>query len=317
MKKFLIAVLVSAALVAAGPLWAGEVVERILAVVNDEIVTDQDLEFIMAPVAAQYRTRYSGAELEDRLAKLREDYLRKAIDDKLVLSQAKKLQVIVKDEEVDEMITEVRNKFPDRERFLQALAEQGMTEKKLWNRFHDQLMTQKLVNYEVRSRISVSPGEVSAYYKNNPDYFANEDRVELKQILIREGSRTPEEAKSFADSLVAKLKQGQSFEELAKNFSEGAEAADGGQMGWISRGQLMGDIDQQVFSLKPGEVTEPLHSSLGYHIFKVVQKEQSTLKPLAEVKDEIQDLLFKQKLKQRLEAWTEGLKKNAYISIRP
>lgn len=295
---------------------AGEVVERILAVVNDEIVTDQDLAFVMAPILAQYRTRYTGQELEDRIAKARRDFLNKVIDDKVILSEAKKRQVIVSDAEVDEMVAEVRTKFPDREKFLQALTEQGLTEKKLWNRFKDQLMTQKLVMYEVKSKVSVSPGEVSEYYKNHPENFASNDRVKLKQILIRVGTRTEEEAKSFAESLVAKLKEGQSFEEMAKNYSEGSEAQEGGEMGWVERGQLMGEIDEKVFNAEADQITDPIHSSLGYHIFKVIEKEQSVIKPLSDVKDQIQEAIFKEKMRQRLDAWMQGLKNNAYISIR-
>src|SRR3989338_10909620 len=113
------------------PLPAAEVVERILAVVNDEIVTEQDLQAVMAPVVAQYRTRFTGTELEEKLAEARKDFLVKVIQDKMILSEAKRKQVIVKDSEVDEMMTDVRNKFPSRELFLSAIGEQGLTDKKL------------------------------------------------------------------------------------------------------------------------------------------------------------------------------------------
>ena len=185
--------------------FSAEVVERILAVVNDEIITEQDLQVIMAPIVAQYRTMYTGAKLEEELAAAAQNFLDKVIEDKLILSEAKRKQVIIKDAEVDEMMTDVRNKFPSRDLFLSAIEEQGLTEKKLWNRFRDQIMMQKLVNFEVRSRVSVSPGEINEYYKANPDRFAQGDRVHLQQILVRIGQRSEEEAKSFTDSLLARL----------------------------------------------------------------------------------------------------------------
>jgi hypothetical protein len=98
-----------------------DVVERILAVVNDEIVTEQDLQVVMAPVVSQYRTIYTGRELDDKIKQGRQDFLNKLIEDKLILSEAKKLQVIVEEAEVDGMLTEVRNKFPSREVFLKAI----------------------------------------------------------------------------------------------------------------------------------------------------------------------------------------------------
>jgi parvulin-like peptidyl-prolyl isomerase len=295
---------------------AAEVVERILAVVNDEIVTEQDLQVMLTPVASQYRTSYTGKELEDKLMQAREDFLEKVIEDKLILSEAKRKKVIVKDDEVDEMITEIRNKFPNKEMFLKAIEDQGLTEKKLWNRFHDQLMTQKLVNYEVRARVFVSPGEIAEYYKTHGEDFAQGDRVRLQQILVRVGSRSEEDAKAFAETLVARLQNGASFEELAKSYSEGAEAKEGGEMGWVEKGQLLGEIDQKVFDLSDGQVTVPVKTSLGYHIFKVVERQRVSVKPLADVKDQIQDLIFKKKMRERLDAWIASLRKNAYISIR-
>lgn len=294
---------------------SAEVVERILAVVNDEIVTEQDLQISMVPVVAQFRTTYTGAELEERIKAARRDFLVKVIEDKLILSEAKRKKVIVEDAEVDEMMADVRNKFPGREEYMKAIDDQGLTEKKLWNRFRDQLMTQKLVTYEVKSKVSASPGEVSDYYKAHQSEFAQGDRIQLQHILIRVGSRTEEEAQNFAESLAAQLEQGKPFEELAKAYSEGGEAKEGGQMGWIEKGQLMGEIDEKVFALSIGQTTPPIKSSLGYHLFKATDRQAFSQKPLAEVRGSIQDTLFKAKLRERLEAWITSLKKNAYIAI--
>lgn len=293
-----------------------EVVERILAIVNDEVITDQDLELLMAPVAAQYRTTYTGKEFDEKMKEAEQEFLNKAIEDKLILSEAKRRQIVLKDVEVDEIMSEVRNKFPNREVFLNSLTDQGLTEKKLWNRFRDQLMMQKLVDYEVRSKVSVSPGEVSEYYKTHSEEFVQGDRVRLQQILIRIGDRSEEEAKAFAQSLVERLQGGASFEELARTYSQGVEGKDGGEMGWMEKGQLMGEIDEKVFALEKNRITEPIRSSLGYHIFKVVDNQKFSTKPFAEVKDIVQDNLFKEKLRKRIDGWIKNLKKNAYISIR-
>jgi peptidyl-prolyl cis-trans isomerase SurA len=295
---------------------AAEVVERILAVVNDEIVTEQDLEIVMAPVIAQYRTMYAGGEYEEKAKQARQEFLSKVIDDKLILSEAKRKQVIVKDEEVDAMLADVRNKFSSREAFLATIEEQGMTEKKLWNRFRDQLMTQKLISYEVKSKVSVSPGEVNEYYKANEQAFKQGDRARLQHILIRTSARTEEEANALADDLRVQLDAGANFEELARKHSEGAEASEGGEMGWIEKGQLMGEIDEKVFALQPGQLAGPIPSSLGYHLFKMAARKEISVKPLADVRGEIQEILFKQKLGDRLDGWMKALKKNAYISIR-
>lgn len=309
-------VFAAACLLAVFPARAAEVVERIVAVVNDEIVTERDLEVAMAPVLAQYRASYTGRELDERVRDVREQFEKKIIEDRLILSEAKRKQLIVKDEEVDEMMTEVRNKFPSRELFLKALEDQGTTEKKLWNRFKDQLMGQKLVNFEVKSKVSVSPGEVNEYYKQHPDEFTQGDRVRLGHILVRIGARTEEDALLQAERLLERIRGGEAFDEVARAHSEGAEAQDGGEMGWITKGQLMGEIDEKVFRLEQGQVTDPIKSSLGFHIFRVNERLQFSIRPITEVREDIQDRLFKRKLKERLDAWITELKKNAYISIR-
>ena len=296
--------------------FSAEVLERILAVVNDELVTEQDLQMVMAPVLAQYRTAYTGKEFEDKAQEARHQFLEKVIEDKLILSEAKRKQVIIKDNEVDETMADVRNKFPSREAFLKSIEEQGFTEKKLWGRFRDQVLMQKLVAYEVKSKVSVSPGEVNDYYKNHPEDFAQGDRVKLQHILIRVGTRSEEEASSFAQSLYEKIKAGASFAEIARTYSEGAEAKEDGEMGWIEKDQLMGEIDQKVFTLNNGEITPPIATSLGYHIFKVSERQKFSVKPITEVREQVQDILFKEKYKARLESWLNSLKKNAYISIR-
>jgi len=87
-------------------------------------------------------------------------------------------------------------------------------------------------------------------------------------------------------------------------------------MGWIERGQLMGEIDEKIFALNINEMTLPIPTALGYHIFKVADRERFSVKPLSELRTSIQDLIFKDKMRQRLEVWLRNLKKNAYISIR-
>jgi parvulin-like peptidyl-prolyl isomerase len=303
-------------LAGAVPARSAEVVERILAVVNDEVVTEQDLEIVMAPVMAQYRTMFTGSEYDAKAAEARKEFLSKVIDDKLILGEAKRKQVIVKEDEVDAMMADVRNKFPNREAFLGALGEQGMTEKKLWDRFRDQIMTQKLVSYEVKSKVSVSPGEVNEYYKANESEFKQGDQVKLQHILVRSSTREEEEAKELAEGYVAEIKAGRPFEEIAKAKSEGSEASEGGDMGWVEKGQLMGEIDDKVFALQAGEMTGPIQSQLGFHIFKVIDRKQVSIKPLSDVRNQIQDTLFKKKLSERLDTWMKDLKKSAYISIR-
>lgn len=295
-------------------------VDRILVFVNDEIITESDLQQALQPIAARIRATTDPALQEDKITEIRKRILEQMIDDRLLTSAARAMKVNdkgleVKEEEVDDMLEDMRKKFPSEEAFDEVLREQRLSYKKLRDRFKDELLRSRAIDFKVRARVNVSPGEVSEYYNRNKDAFRGPAEARVKQILIRSGSiRSEEAAKELAQSIREKLIAGGDMAALAREYSEGSEKENGGDMGWVKQGQFLERLDRAIFKLGPGEVSEAVKTQLGFHLFKSEESRPAELLGFEDVRDKIQSLLLKKKSADLLKAWLEELRKDAYIT---
>ncbi len=305
-----------ALLLMCGSAFAAVTLDEIIVVVNDEIITEQDLRGAVEPIVAQYRATLSGAQLDEKIAVVRQNLLETLIDDRLIRSEAKKEKVTIDEKEVDEMMTDVRKKFPTQEVFEAVLREQGLSIAKVRERFKDQILSRRMVDMKVRSEISLSPGEVKSYFDAHLQDFRAPQKVRVRQILIRtgEGHRTAEEAEALAASILSEVQGGASMEELARRYSEASEGPDGGDLGWVEKGQFADQIDSQIFTLKEGQTTPPIRTQLGYHLFKVEAMKESETRSFEQVRPKIESILYRKKTSDKLSAWLQDLRKNAYIS---
>jgi parvulin-like peptidyl-prolyl isomerase len=293
-----------------------EVTNKILAVVNDEVITQQELEEVLVPIYVQYQTMYRGQELEEKFAQAQKDMFNQLIEDRLLLQQAKKENIQVNDKEVEAKIEELKQRFPNPEQFMVALEQQGISLNKLEDLYREQLMIRELVNRQVRSRVVVDPQQVTDYYQKHLEEFREPEAIKISNILIRTKDVTEATAKDEAEEVLKALKEGGDFAQLAQEHSQGPNAKEGGEMGFVSKGQLLKDIDEVIFKLNPGEISGLIKTNLGYHIFKVEEKRPSSIKPLNEVRTQISDILYKQMFDQKFNEWIERLKKHAYIAIK-
>jgi len=294
---------------------SAEVLDKIEVVVNDEIITRSEIDRLLAPIYQQYKTVYAGDELVAKLVDARQRVIQQLIDDRLILSEAKKLNIQVEDKEVDAKIEEVATRMGSKEAFEEALRQQGITAKDLKNRYREQLIARKLIDQNVGSRIVITPVEVDQYYRNNSKQFIQPEEVKIRNILIR-ADPDPKKALILARSVLAQIKSGADFGELANTYSQGPNAFEGGLMGYVKKGDLLPDIEKKIFELKDGEVSELIQSSLGYHIFKLEEKRPARTLSLADAKDRIEEEIFKEKARDKIKGWVEGLKKNAYIAFK-
>jgi parvulin-like peptidyl-prolyl isomerase len=293
-----------------------EVTNKILAVVNDEIVTQQELNDVLGPINMQLQATYKGQELEEKLNQAKKEMLSQLIDDKVLLQEAKKLNIAVGEDEVQSKIEELKNRFPQPEEFAFALEQQGITVKKLESLYREQLMIKELISREVRAKVVVDPQQVTDYYKKHPDDFREPEAIRVSNVLIRTKDVTEETAHSEAEAVLKSLKEGGNFAQLAQEHSQGPNAKDGGEMGFISRGQLLKEIDEVIFNLNAGDTSDLIKTNLGYHIFKVEEKRPGRVKPLEEVRAGISEVLYRQQFDQRFTEWMGKLKKHAYITIK-
>ncbi len=301
---------------------ATEVLDKVVAVVNDEVITQSELDQFLAPIYDQYKSNnLSQGELASKMNEARQSLLNQLIEDKLVYQEAKRLGVQVTEEEVTARLNEFKEKFKSDD-FEKLLVSQGLTISKLRDRYREQLAIQKLHQHEVRSKVIVTPKDIEGYYRSHLDKFSKKESVRARTITIRKSEdpvKKKEEdamAKASADEILRQLYGGANFEDLAKQYSQDTKAASGGELGIVERGDLVNPIDGVVFNLKPGEISPVLETDMGFHIFKIEEKNEQETKTMEAVRDQIQDLVFREKSHIRFKEWMEELKKNAYISIR-
>ncbi len=178
-------------------------------------------------------------------------------------------------------------------------------------------MIEKTVEREVRAKVTIQPSEVLDYYRENIDDYTQPEQAAIYSILIKFDSvRTREETEKLAEDVRAMIVGGKDFQEAAFNYSEGPNREAGGDMGFVSKGQLLKELDDVVFSLEVGEISPIVESPVGLHICKVYDKKERKVVPFDEVMDKVRMALYRWKAEKEFEAWLDKLKTDAYISIK-
>ncbi len=296
---------------------SADVLDKIVVVVNDEIITQGDLDRILAPVYMQYKSIYQGEELMRKLDEARTKVMNKLIDEKLLLIEARKHDIEITEDEIDEALEDIKKPFGSREAFEKALKQENLTLTDLKEQQRDQLMVRTFIRKQIVSMITVTPIEVSNYYMTHKDEFHEPEKARLGNILIRiKADRSPEQAAALANEIHNRLKEGCDFAGLAREYSDGPGAEEGGDMGYVKKGDLMAEIDSVVFNMKPGETSGIIQTILGYHIFRVEDRVEARTRELQEVSSEIEDRLFSERIRQKIVRLVKKLREDAYISIR-
>ena len=293
------------------------VIDKIKAVVNNEVITQSEIDRRLYPLYNQYKNIYSGKELEKKLDDAGVGILNQLIEDRLILSEGKNQGIEATEKEIEHKIDEFKKSFDGEENMLKKLSEQNLTIKDIENMFKDRVIIEKIIDREVRTQIIILPQEIESYYEENTDKFKEPLQVKASTILIRTGSnRTQEETLSLTITLLNRLKTGQDFYTLAKNYSEGMNAEKGGDMGYVRKGQMIEQIDKVIFNLKVGEFSDLVKTSLGYHIFKVYDKKKERTLPLVEIRPQIMEAIYLKKTEVYFKKWLKDLRENAFISIK-
>lgn len=288
--------------------------ERIVAIVNDDVILLSELKNALAPLRKQYEAVYEGEELDKRLAQAKKDILDKLIETKILLQEARSRSIEVSPREVKSMLENVKKSFSSEDKFQEALAEQGLTLEEFSKRLEDQLRIKRFVDQEVKMNISISVEEMRDYYEANKSEFFHEAQYRIKHILIKDSPGKEADAK--AQEVLAKIKGGEDFSIVAKEYSEDPNAPSGGDLGFLERDKFIPEIRKVVEQLKVGEVSDIIKTRLGYQIIKLEAIKEAETKDFDEVKQEIRQKLFQKKFVEKYQEWLAELKKNSYIYIK-
>jgi len=313
-----------AALLLSGAAARAELVDRVAAVVNKDVIALSEVEKRAAPELAragqQERDPARRAELRTRIIKGSLDAL---IGEKLMEEQIQELGLGVTDAELEAAMADVRrqNNAADDAAFERLLASEGFTLAAYKDFLRKQMGRMKLVQMRVSPKVKVSEEDLRAAYTQYSKMESGDSEVHARHILVQVDPNAPadkvEAARKKAEALAAEArKPGVDFVALAKAKSEGPSAADGGDLGFFKRGVMVPAFERVAFSLNDGEVSEPVRTQFGWHILKVEEKRAVDVAPFEQVKGELEAKLKMQKTEKYVEQYVQELRQKASVEVK-
>jgi parvulin-like peptidyl-prolyl isomerase len=299
------------------------VVDRVVAVINDAVVLASELELRMLPLLADVEEIADPAERRRRLDKLRAQMLDDMVDEELIVQAAAEARIEVEAGDIDAALAEIKqqNNLGDAE-FAQALTAQGFTLAGYRADLRRQLLRLKAVNQLVRSRVAVTDSEVRARYDALMRRADSVKAVRLSHVLIRvpDGASDAQlaDAKQRAAQVVARVRAGEAFAAVATELSQDeATRAGGGELGWVERGSLPAEWEAIVFAMEQGDVRGPISGPTGLHVFLVSELKRTEVKSFDELKEQIRGELTRREMERQTRTWIEGLRKQAFVDLKP
>lgn len=306
-RRLAAVVLAFSCLPGVSPATAAHLEDRIVAVVNSDLIMLSDVKRELEPERERIARQHRGEELAQRLKTAEYMALTKMIERRLQLQEAKARGVDVSDQEVKQAVAQMKQQG-------EKLDESDPINLR---NVRDQLTLLKVVDREVRSGVMVGESEMKRYYQEHRDRFALPEEYTLSQIFIQPGSPDDTaDALAKARRIMADLKKGEKFEDLALQYSDGPNASRGGRLGLVRQGELVPAIERAIASLVPGGISEVIETPEGFHIIRVEEKKPKQFRPFEEVRFEIQGLVYQQKSEDVFQSWLVNLKNKAYIEIK-
>lgn len=284
---------------------AKDMSDGIAAIVNNEVITLSELHNEIHDEVIRLKARFRGKEFERRLLQKQYHVLNDLIEKRLQFQEAKAKGFKISDDELDQALT--------------RLGQNGQAGSfaKSREEIRKDLLLQKLLNFEVRRLIMVSPDEIREHYEKYEHQFLDSTRYRIRQILFLAGpGENLKETKREAENVYEKLKNGGDFSELAEQYSDGPERVRGGELGFIPKNELLVPIARALDTMKAGDISPPLESDLGIHIIILDAKESGKARSFGEVENKIRTILIEQKTRDTYQSWLTKLKEKAYIEIK-
>ena len=301
---------------------APEVISGIAAIVNDDVITIYEVNREFAPLLQEEEKKTGQPLSQEALNTLKKDIINALIDRKLIKQKIKELNIVISEEEVRQSIEDVKkqNKL-SQEALTSALLAQGLTFDQYRAQIKEQLERLRLMSQEVKSKIQVGEKEIRDYYDANISQYTEEPTYRARHIFLKiDKNASNDEIKKVmlkAANVMAETGSGADFAELAKKYSDDPGAAkDGGDLGTFKKGDMLPEIEKAVLTMKPGEISELVTSTAGFHIIKLEEKIPGKVKPFESVRGLIDDQLYRKKSEERFKQWAEDLRKSAAIEIK-
>jgi len=296
------------------------VVERIVALVGDDIILRSEVEDRAAPLLAEIASIGNPVERYARANAIRREVLERLIQDQLLAQQASELKLTVSSDEIDRAVEQIKRDYGLTDAQLKdELRKQGQTMASYRQNTKREILKYRVINIAVGSKINVGDSEVQSYYDRHLKSANVQVRASHIFIAIPENAdnATVMEREKLARSLLARAQKGEDFAKLAREYSEDAGTrAEGGDLGFIGRDILPKPLEELVFSMAPGDVRGPVRADRGFHVIMLVDRRTKEAKPFAEVQDEIRMRLRQREMERQTKIYLGELRKKILVDVR-
>jgi parvulin-like peptidyl-prolyl isomerase len=327
---------------------AVEIVDGVAAIVNDKVITYSEVRQFVQPVVQQLRRNYTGDDLVEQVRKAQMDALNQLIERALIIQEFKVKGYKIPETVIDQQINDIiANDYGgNRAAFVKTLEAENLTLAQYREQVHERVIVQAMRGHKTQQAVVVSPYKIEKYYNDNLDQYKVGDQIKLRMIFIKRGTvsaepkaegetnateqasatntnETTEPSMSLpvdpqhelADEILAKLDARESFESMARVYSEAKEAKEGGDWGWIGKDVLRKELNAIAFSLKTGQHSRVIETMEGYYILEVEDVKPAHAIPLGEARDDIEKTLLQQQRAKMQEDWVKDLRGKAYIRL--
>ncbi len=296
-------------------------IERIVAKINQEIITLSTLQDFVFEEVKNLRNKHKGEELKRQIHDIELRALDLLIERLLILQRAKALKLKIEDKDLESAIELVmaRNRL-NAQTFRRFLKVRGTTLEEYRKRMREQILLRRTESIEVDIRVTVSGEEIAGFYNNHTEDYRKGEARKVQQLFFPVKARSlPGEVeaqrKKAEEAHRASLQEGNDFGELAKRISEGPAAQRGGVLGFVKKGEVFPEFEKALFALASGKVSKPVKTRVGFHVIRFMEVKLGKLIPLEEVSPKIRAQLFKEKRAKRRHEWIANLKRSAFFEV--
>ena len=292
------------------------VLDGIAAVVNDDVITYFQVRELTGALENSLNANYSGNALSERVKEVRLRALNDLVDRQLILQEFKKIKGQIPPHAIDDRVNGIiREEFGgDKSAFLRTIAAQGFTLDRIRKMEEEKIIVQAMRSREVKNEPMLKPGAVEQYYHQHIQDWTTNDEVKLRMLTISHGSK-PADNRKLIQELRDKVIRGADFADLARVYSEDSTQDKGGDWGWIKHGELSPEMEQAIFRLATGKVSDVMDMNQAYYVMLVEQKKGGISKPLKELRKEIENHLLQIERQKDQQEWLQRLRKKAYVKI--
>ncbi|MGD8536043.1 MAG: peptidyl-prolyl cis-trans isomerase [Candidatus Aminicenantes bacterium] len=294
-----------------------EVIEEIIAIVNDDIITRSEFRAAYEANYQLLRAQFQGEEFNRQLDWMKKNLMDQLVTGILLLQEAEKLEGINVDEQMRLYIDNIKkeNNINSDEDLKKILRAQGTSYDEWIKVLRENMMKEAVIFSEVQRGIIIDEAEIVSYHKLHPEEFTEPPEFKLKAITLTSGSGSDEGIEAKKREISGKIAAGEDFGALASEYSEGPEKESGGDLGNFKKGELARELEEPVENLKQGEVTPWIQFRNGWYLLKLVEKKEARLKPFEEARDDIERRLLGEKSQAKFEEFMKELKEKSYIKI--